>query len=336
MNQDLISVIVPVYNVEEYLDRCVNSLVRQTYKNLEIILIDDGSTDNSGKKCDEWAQMDNRIKVIHKENGGVSSARNIGLDNATGNYISIVDSDDYLELTTYDDVNNIIDKYDIDIVRFQYRKELNKYKQCSSNSIQGLISYENDKSEILDLFLKKHEFGAVWCSVFKKNIINNIRFLKDLKFGEDYYFYLITILNSNSMYIMSDCYYHYVCNSDSVTQKFDLDKMMISFENHYRVDVLVYEEIVKSRYDTYKKSCLECTYNITVNLLKTLAYNVNYHTYKKFIKDLQEKNFYKKYKDINTFYEKEFENMLNNRRSFYYMKFKVLMFFKMLVKNTMK
>ncbi|HJA50079.1 MAG TPA: glycosyltransferase, partial [Candidatus Fusicatenibacter intestinipullorum] len=93
-----ISVIIPVYNVEKYLKRCLDSVINQTYKNLEIILIDDGSTDNSGKICDEYAQKDERIIVIHKENGGVSSARNKGLDICIGDYISFIDSDDWINL----------------------------------------------------------------------------------------------------------------------------------------------------------------------------------------------------------------------------------------------
>ena len=97
-----ISVIVPVYNVEKYLDNCINSIVNQTYDNLEILLVDDGSKDNSGSLCDEWALRDNRIKVIHKQNGGASSARNAGLDAATGEYIGFVDADDYIDIDMYE------------------------------------------------------------------------------------------------------------------------------------------------------------------------------------------------------------------------------------------
>ena len=97
MEKDLISIIIPVYNVEKYLKECVDSVRKQTYKNLEIILIDDGSKDNSGKLCDELAKEDNRIKVIHKENGGLSDARNVGIENATGEYIQFIDSDDFVE-----------------------------------------------------------------------------------------------------------------------------------------------------------------------------------------------------------------------------------------------
>lgn len=94
---DLISVIIPIYNVEKYLDKCIETVINQTYSNLEIILVDDGSTDLSGKKCDEWKKKDKRIIVVHKENGGLSSARNAGIDIATGKYISFIDSDDFVE-----------------------------------------------------------------------------------------------------------------------------------------------------------------------------------------------------------------------------------------------
>lgn len=97
MNKPLISVIVPVYNVEKFLSRCLNSILAQTYNNLEVILVDDGSTDNSGKICDDYALKDKRIRVIHKQNGGVSSARNMALSVAKGEYIGFVDSDDYIE-----------------------------------------------------------------------------------------------------------------------------------------------------------------------------------------------------------------------------------------------
>ena len=99
--EELISVIVPIYKVQDYLDRCVQSIVNQTYKNLEIILVDDGSPDDCPRICDEWGKKDQRIKVIHKENGGACTARNIGLANASGKYVSFVDSDDFMDTDAY-------------------------------------------------------------------------------------------------------------------------------------------------------------------------------------------------------------------------------------------
>ena len=102
MNQDLISIIVPIYNVEQYLEKCIESILNQTYQNLEIILVEDGSPDRCGKICDEYAQKDKRIKVIHKENGGLSDARNVGIKSATGTLIGFVDSDDYIAENMYE------------------------------------------------------------------------------------------------------------------------------------------------------------------------------------------------------------------------------------------
>lgn len=108
--QPLISVIVPIYKVEQYLNRCVQSIVDQTYKNLEIILVDDGSPDNSPAMCDAWAEKDDRVQVVHKKNGGVSSARNAGLDAANGAYIGFVDGDDYIEPDMYAQLLQAIQK----------------------------------------------------------------------------------------------------------------------------------------------------------------------------------------------------------------------------------
>ena len=113
---DKISVVVPVYNVEKYLRKCIDSIINQTYKNLEIILVDDGSPDKCGEICDEYAKKDNRVKVIHKKNAGVSSARNDGIDNATGEYIIFVDSDDWLEDNAIEIMVDKLNEYDYDCV----------------------------------------------------------------------------------------------------------------------------------------------------------------------------------------------------------------------------
>ena len=111
----LISVIVPIYNVEEYLNECVDSILNQTYKNLEIILVDDGSTDKSGIICDDYAKIDSRIKVIHKKNGGLSDARNVGIDRALGEFIIFIDSDDYIDHSMCEILLAYASKYDVDI-----------------------------------------------------------------------------------------------------------------------------------------------------------------------------------------------------------------------------
>jgi glycosyltransferase involved in cell wall biosynthesis len=121
-----ISVIIPIYNVEKYLSVCLESVINQTYQNLEIILVDDGSTDACPKICDDYATKDNRIKLIHKKNGGLSDARNIGVKHATGDLISFVDSDDVLSLYFYEKLINILEENDADIVECGFRKFYNE------------------------------------------------------------------------------------------------------------------------------------------------------------------------------------------------------------------
>ena len=114
MKNDLISIIIPVYKVEKYLEKCIESVLKQTYTNLQIILVDDGSPDNCGKICDEYAKKDSRIEVIHKANGGLSDARNVGISKAKGRYIGFVDSDDYIKEDMYEILLNLIKKYELE------------------------------------------------------------------------------------------------------------------------------------------------------------------------------------------------------------------------------
>ena len=202
MKQKLISIIVPVYNVEKYLSDCLDSVLKQKFENLEIILIDDGSLDSSGRICDEYLQKDKRIRVVHKENGGVSSARNIGLDMANGEYIMFLDSDDmfckHAFNTIITDLNENVDMYTYTFERINeegLKIEIeNKYK------FKDGIYTQND-------FLKKyytifHGFPwNIWQSVFKASIIkqNNIRFINGKKAAEDVEFYIEYVLHANNI-----------------------------------------------------------------------------------------------------------------------------------------
>lgn len=175
MKEALISVIVPVYNVEKYLDECVESIVNQTYKNLEIILVDDGSTDNSGKICDELAKKDNRIHVIHKENGGLSDARNVGIDVSTGDYIQFIDSDDYIEHDMIEFLVSNIIKYNADISicsNYIFDEE-----ECINQSTGEVCLY--NRLEILQEVLLDEKIRCyAWNKLFRKELFKEIRFPK--------------------------------------------------------------------------------------------------------------------------------------------------------------
>lgn len=177
MNNPLISVIVPVYNVEKYLPRCIDSIIDQTFKNFELLLIDDGSKDKSGEICDEYAKRDNRIKVFHKENGGVSSARNVGLDSAKGEWISFCDSDDYVYPSWLECfVKNLSLSPDLVITGFisQTIENNKQYKYIKANifTVQDVIT------ELLEADI----LGYLWCKCFNKKIIK----LSGIKFNERY------------------------------------------------------------------------------------------------------------------------------------------------------
>lgn len=174
--EDLISVIVPIYNVENYLSRCVNSIKKQTYKNLEIILVDDGSSDNCPRICDDYALADNRIKVIHKENGGLSDARNAGMEIATGKFISFIDSDDWVEENFIETLYNtlILNEADIAECAVSYVDESNQVLRTRKAFQDVLIC---DKMEALQLLIcEKGVYQTVWNKLYKREIIGELKF----------------------------------------------------------------------------------------------------------------------------------------------------------------
>ncbi|MDA3042879.1 MULTISPECIES: glycosyltransferase [unclassified Campylobacter] len=181
MNENLlISVIIPVYNVENFLHDCLNSVISQTYTNLEIILVDDGSTDKSGEICDEFATQDNRIKVIHKQNGGLSSARNAGLDIARGRYVSFVDSDDIIDQDFIKILFDLVNKYNTAIAMCGY-KNFTKKEQIEEILQSNLKISKDEKLNQESIFEKNLNrdlfFGiGIWKALYSKEIWANLRF----------------------------------------------------------------------------------------------------------------------------------------------------------------
>lgn len=169
----LVSIIVPVYKVEQYLKRCMDSVLNQTYKNIEVILVNDGSPDNCPALCDEYAKIDSRVRVIHKENGGLSSARNVALDSVKGDYIFFVDSDDWLALDTLEVLNEYLEK-DYDMISFQrtYLTEEKVVEKGEKNPKDMDVSQYIDAS-----FLGRYDF-FVTTKIFKVEVFNNVRFLE--------------------------------------------------------------------------------------------------------------------------------------------------------------
>ena len=213
---DKISVIVPVYKTEQYLNRCVQSVTDQTYKNLEIILVDDGSPDNCPEMCDQWAKKDERIKVIHKRNGGLSSARNAGLDSATGDYIMFADSDDWMEPDMAEFLYRLIVKYDADISRcgFYFDDNGTLKKETEDDSVK----LPNYNELIIDLLNCKYTSGVVWNKLFKADKIQNHRYLDDDGCSEDIMFNFRFYAQDTKAVFCDLPKYHYTVRDHSIVQ----------------------------------------------------------------------------------------------------------------------
>lgn len=224
-----ITVIIPVYKVEEYLDKCVQSVVKQTYKNLEIILVDDGSPDNCPKMCDDWAKKDARIKVIHKENGGLSSARNAGLDIATGEYITFLDSDDYIDLEMIETLYTQVRRFSADVAMCRFKfvypngEEKNIYIEDDEVTVHNQL-------DLVNLLLENRDTSLVLscAKLYKKSIFDKLRFEMG-KLHEDEFILLDVIERTNSLIIVNKCFYNYLKRPDSITGK----KTIKNYEDAY-------------------------------------------------------------------------------------------------------
>jgi len=211
--KEKISVIVPVYNVEAYLDRCVYSILNQTYQNLEIILIDDGSTDTSPAKCDAYAAKDGRIKVLHKPNGGLSDARNAGLALAEGTYIGYVDSDDWIEPDMYASLYRACVDNHAQLAVCRYFEEYKDRTKAGGNGTVVPLTRE----ELLKIYISGHEeyviYNSVWSKLFQRELVEGMQFPKGRN-SEDIMYTTRAFCRLNRAVYLDRCLYHYVLDRD--------------------------------------------------------------------------------------------------------------------------
>lgn len=221
-NDPLISVIVPVYKVEKYINKCISSIINQTYQNIEIILVDDGSPDQCGRICDEWAEKDDRIRVIHQENKGLSAARNKGIEAAGGEYLAFVDSDDYIEVEMLEQLYYEAQKASALLAIcnyiYEFENDLKSREHCSDQSYQisedcvlsgqQLMEYMNDG---------KFAFGVVsWNKLYKRELFHTVRFPVRKKHEDEYVFHLI-ISQCDRIACSAYVGYHYLQRGNSIT-----------------------------------------------------------------------------------------------------------------------
>ena len=245
--ENLISVVVPVFNVEQYLKECIESIIRQTYSNLEIILVDDGSTDESGKLCEKYALMDKRILVIHKENGGLISARKAGVKVASGEFVSFVDGDDWIEEDLYEKVNaGIADKL-CDVFCYGFKKDVGRgqdYEIITNRAPSGIYIDEKIRKELFSELicgvndLRGAIMSSVCCKVFRKEILYDtlLEMREDFSFGEDFICSLSCILSADIIVINNDIFgYRYRFNNSSIMNTYD--------KSFYERSLILYSEM---------------------------------------------------------------------------------------------
>lgn len=215
-----LSVIVPIYNMEKYLKKCLDSILNQTYKDMEIILVDDGSNDSSPEICDSYIGIDNRIKVFHKKNGGLSDAKNFGIKKAKGKYITFVDSDDWIENNMYSDMLEYMkeSKADISICgRYIDYEDGKTEKWFNSNFLEM-----NNKEALISLNSFQNFDMASWDKIYKRRLFDNIEFPVGKKCEDAYTTYLLFEKSSKIIYI-PQCYYHYFQRNGSISRSKSLN-----------------------------------------------------------------------------------------------------------------
>lgn len=219
--EDLITIVVPIYKVQDYLEKCIHSILKQTYKNLEIILVDDGSPDNCGNICDEYAKKDNRIKVIHKENGGLSDARNVGIEIATGKYITFVDSDDYITDDYIAYLYDLIKKYNVKLSICEVKTVWKNADSIKNRELQSKVLDAKTTFEYL-LFHKGIEIAA-YGKLYLTELWQEYRFPKGQAYEDTATIYKLIEKAEKVAYGNKQCYY-YVARVGSISKQIGFNK----------------------------------------------------------------------------------------------------------------
>ena len=222
MSLPLVSVIIPVYKVEKYIHECVESVKAQSYSNLEIILVDDGSPDNCPAICDEYACADKRIKVVHKKNGGLSSARNAGLDVASGKYVMFTDSDDFIDNDMVEELLAIAEGNNLDVVGSSIKKYCNKQTKIIPDGLTSELTVFQNREALKWMLLTKIDVAS-WNKLFKRSAIGSHRFPLN-RYNEDVIFLFYLYLDEVKVGYTNRAYYNYRTTEGGLTQTFSKKK----------------------------------------------------------------------------------------------------------------
>lgn len=306
-----ISIIIPVYNAEKYLRKCIGSVIAQTCKDWEMILINDGSKDDSLAICQEYAEMDERIRVIDKENGGPSSARNKGLEEARGKYVYFMDADDWIEKNFLESFFNLNlnpndDNYDIIFQGFVRESSGGREdKSFAMNADTSIMS----KEEIICRLYKEHVYGWSWCKLFRREIIDkyHLRFDESLRLWEDELFTTEFLQHADKIKTINSHLYHYICHTESIMHTNDkrYEKVFLSKRMIEALEPIANRELWTYVNDVYNK---ELKYTLIMSLKNENFYKCDFQI-KTQILDIY-------YDRCNKFPELKRYNVLRNKFSY--------------------
>lgn len=269
-----VSVIIPAYNVENYIEKCLNSIINQTLYDIEIIVINDGSTDKSGKIVDEISKKDSRVGLVNQDNSGVSKARNRGMMLAKGDYIIFVDPDDYIEINMLEKLYMTAEKYNCDIVQCNYTINNNRKNRSINQDIEPnkLLKEQEIVKYLKNGLIEGSLATYVWDKIFKKSYLeeHNLKFREDLNMFEDWYFIMDAISYLNKFVFIQDSLYNYRITPNSLSRKYisNHEDLILNLQS----DKLDYIEKWKLNIEPYKSKYLIRLYD---DILKIINYILN-------------------------------------------------------------
>lgn len=271
--QPLVSVIIPVYNAEKYLRKCIEQISSQTYTNTEIILVDDGSSDNSLSICREYSAKDSRIRVFTKENAGVSSARNMGMDEATGQWIMFLDSDDWLENNAIEKLVTTASDNEADVVLFEYSVDYPDGRSVvhQHKNLEGKMSIQN---AVYHTISGTNRFA--WSKFYKREFVSSTRFDENIHHGEDTLFACLVMAKCKSAYFLANPLYRYVQSEGSATRKTYFNKRLLSGKEAYLRLIDLCKEKFPQLTDTTVSYYLEILMIIIMDMYKDKKGNKNH------------------------------------------------------------
>lgn len=277
MQDILISVIVPVFNVEKFLSKCIDSIIHQTYKKLEIILVDDGSKDNSGQICDEYASKDERIKVIHKDNEGVAQARITGFENCSGSYISFVDGDDYISASYIEKLIGPVCEYKVDFVCCWYNIQKGEKITPVHYPTKGLFDRTRIFTFISSQYLYDDNLGHsgipifLWTKLIKREYVKKgLLAGKGVWWGEDQIAAFHIIMSVKSMFIVDECLYYYVRRDNQATSIYKTSLWLNQLSTYLRYKAIDKDNLLKSQLVKHVWK-----YSFLVNLYKKMPMEIH-------------------------------------------------------------